>query len=424
MILTGCGGGQNYVPGFASDRPPAPVLTNFTADHTVVPYGQSVNLSWMLSGSYINSLWLYDERNGTGLPIILNPSATTLSFIPHGRQPLELVATNNGGASSSSLTLVSLGVDTCTTNSISFASVMAKDPLGIYYAVDASSTGKIYKFLISPNEFMTSVFSNTPNVTSIAWSKYDGCLLLTDGSKLMRLFWDGTVTTAISNFPYTTMTVGKDGTIYSAPSGSSFGHTITVTHPNGTTSTITGDDQFFPSGGLVLDAEESNLYVVDGISGTATTMVNGISTSTITYANTIHRIDLSSFTITTIAGQFNVPGHDDGIGTDATFNTIGQATLSNDGVTLYFCDTWNGLIRKIDLTTYQVSTVAGTLLPQPYSLPLNAPLWQPGSNFAARFIPLGIVQSINGDLIFSVNGSYTKNGSTYTDPVPIAVVTQ
>jgi sugar lactone lactonase YvrE len=63
--------------------------------------------------------------------------------------------------------------------------------------------------------------------------------------------------------------------------------------------------------------------------------------------------------VTTIAGSGN-PAFADGIGTAASFNRPGAVALNATGNILYVSDRANFRIRRIDLTTNQVTTIAGS----------------------------------------------------------------
>ena len=74
--------------------------------------------------------------------------------------------------------------------------------------------------------------------------------------------------------------------------------------------------------------------------------------------HTIRRIKLSNFEVTTIAGGAGVTGDADGTGTAARFNTPEGVAL--DGSTLYVAEFSGNKIRAIDLGTMAVTTVAGS----------------------------------------------------------------
>ncbi len=73
--------------------------------------------------------------------------------------------------------------------------------------------------------------------------------------------------------------------------------------------------------------------------------------------NMIRAIDLGAGKVTTLAGEFAVVGFTDGVGTQATFNL--PSGLAPTGDALFLTDTENHTIRKIDLASTSVTTVAG-----------------------------------------------------------------
>lgn len=408
-VALACGGGGSSTPAVT-----APTISTFTASASVVDYGQPVTLGWTLGGSAPTSVTMKASNTLSTVTTTVSGSSVVTGVAgappsPKNRQTYTLTVTNSAGTASKAVTVASRGVDQFTT-ATNAGGNLAKDSNGNLYAQNhkLNTDGSITTF--------GSVATN-----GLHWSQHDTAFLAIGGftnptNSLYRVDLSGNATVAISDFPYEYMTVAKDGTIYAAAPGKFRGHAITVIHPNGATSTITGDNQFFPAGEMVLDATESNLYVMGGASDVINTTVNGIPADVYTYSNTISKINLTSMLITTVAGQFNVPGHADGVGTTATFNTIGQAILSNDGTALYLCDIWNGLIRKMDLATLQVTTVAGTLLPQPYT---GALAFHAGTYTGAVMTPMGITQNANGDLVFSVADAV--NG--VIAPRPICTVT-
>lgn len=74
--------------------------------------------------------------------------------------------------------------------------------------------------------------------------------------------------------------------------------------------------------------------------------------------NMIRKVDLATKTVSTIAGH-TFPSSGDGVGKEAGFETPRGVALSPDGKTLYVADSGNNMIRKIDLATNQVTTLAG-----------------------------------------------------------------
>jgi hypothetical protein len=73
--------------------------------------------------------------------------------------------------------------------------------------------------------------------------------------------------------------------------------------------------------------------------------------------NVIRAIDRGTGDVTTLAGTFGPPGSADGVGAAATFNL--PSGLAYAGGQLYLSDTENHTIRKLDVASGQVTTLAG-----------------------------------------------------------------
>ncbi len=74
--------------------------------------------------------------------------------------------------------------------------------------------------------------------------------------------------------------------------------------------------------------------------------------------HTIRRIDIASGGVTTLAGTAGTSGNDDGDGTAATFDR--PAGITTDGTNLYVADQYNHTIRKIVIASGEVTTFAGS----------------------------------------------------------------
>ncbi len=95
--------------------------------------------------------------------------------------------------------------------------------------------------------------------------------------------------------------------------------------------------------------------------------------------NTILKYDLAAAALSTVAGSGGA-GHADGVGVAAQFNF--PQGITSDGIALYVADSGTHTIRRIDLATFAVTTLAGVP---------NTPGYQDGAGSAARFDgPLGI----------------------------------
>lgn len=141
--------------------------------------------------------------------------------------------------------------------------------------------------------------------------------------------------------------------------------------------------------------------------------------------NMIRKIDLATNTVTTLAGAGKLtPGHADGVGAQATFLEPRSLAISADGQVLYIADTRNNLIRKMVLATNSVSTLAGHA---GFPGTLNGP--GPDAYF---YHPISI--SIDGNKLYVADGANadirmidlstgvvsTVAGATLNGGVPIA----
>jgi DNA-binding beta-propeller fold protein YncE len=128
-----------------------------------------------------------------------------------------------------------------------------------------------------------------------------------------------------------------------------------------------------PRGTILYLTDGSNIKVLDLATNRVTTLVaggfnaaRGIAlnpSGTILYVadrdnHRIRAVDLATNQVTTIAGD-GTPGFLDGTGTNARFFLPVDVAVNADGTILYVADSYNNRIRAIDLTTNQVSTLAG-----------------------------------------------------------------
>lgn len=74
----------------------------------------------------------------------------------------------------------------------------------------------------------------------------------------------------------------------------------------------------------------------------------------------IRKIELATGNVTTLAGQAGVSGTNNGVGTAAQFFNPWGLSPSTDGLFLYICDRSTYSIRMLDLTTLEVTTFAGS----------------------------------------------------------------
>jgi DNA-binding beta-propeller fold protein YncE len=81
---------------------------------------------------------------------------------------------------------------------------------------------------------------------------------------------------------------------------------------------------------------------------------------------TVRRVDLSAGTVSTLAGTPYARGHADGRGAVARFAT--PAALAFEGGSLFVADGDDGLVRRVNVATGEVTTVAGARFDRPRAL--------------------------------------------------------
>lgn len=156
-------------------------------------------------------------------------------------------------------------------------------------------------------------------------------------------FSNGTGTSAVFDFPVGITTDGVN--LYVVDSGNSYIRKVVIATAEVTTFTVKGfwnayteSDRFFWPTGITTDG--TNLYVLDG---------NSFNISL------IFKITLASGEATLLAGGNS--GNTDGLGSVARFGS--PQWMTTDGKNLYVADRDNHSIRKIELVSNTVSTLAG-----------------------------------------------------------------
>ncbi|ATB48529.1 hypothetical protein [Corallococcus macrosporus] len=116
---------------------------------------------------------------------------------------------------------------------------------------------------------------------------------------------------------------------------------------------------------------------------------------------TIRRVSLPDAQVTTLAGSPDSPGNVDGVGDEARLGSLLHSlAISEDGATLYIADRTNRVLRTLDLASRQVTTVAGTR----YS---GADQSVDGRGAAARFSGLGGIVRVGTHLYVADTFNHT-----------------
>jgi DNA-binding beta-propeller fold protein YncE len=136
--------------------------------------------------------------------------------------------------------------------------------------------------------------------------------------------------------------------------------------------------QFNGPTGITIDTAGLNLYVGD--SGN----------------HKIRKVVISTGQVTTFAGS--TQGFNDAIGTSAQFNSLSGLTVDRSGLNIYVADSSNNKIRKVVISTGQVTTIAGSL--QGY---------QDGIQTNSRFdFPCDVTIDRSGSILYVVDSSNNK----------------
>jgi len=158
-----------------------------------------------------------------------------------------------------------------------------------------------------------------------------------------------TGTSAQFNYPYCVTTDGLN--LYVADTDNNTIRQIVIA--TGVVTTLAGGEAFSNSGTADGTGTAARFNSPHGVTtdGTYIWVADRLN-------HAIRRIEISSGTVTTIAGTIGTSGSADGTGTAATF--FRPTGITTDGTNLYVTDDGNLLIRKIVISSGEVTTFAGT----------------------------------------------------------------
>jgi DNA-binding beta-propeller fold protein YncE len=198
-------------------------------------------------------------------------------------------------------------------------------------------------------------------------------------------------------------------------SADGYGSVARFDHPQGVAVTASGDKAF------VADLENSTVRKIDLATGAVSTLAglalqpgsaDGVGSAarfnlpygvavdangttvfvTDTYNCTIRAINVASGVVSTLVGLASHPGSADGVGTDARFNYPTELAVDAAGTTVFVADRNNATIRRVDVATRTVTTLAGMA---------GAHGSTDGVGSAARFNdPYGITMDAAGTVLY------------------------
>ena len=113
--------------------------------------------------------------------------------------------------------------------------------------------------------------------------------------------------------------------------------------------------------------------------------------------NTIRKIDLASAMVSTVAGQVNVAGNADGVGTAATFNKPKQLAFDSAGGRLLIVDSLNNSVRAMKASDGTVTTLATFTEPPEGLAAVGSDVWVSlVDNRVVRIDAAGTVSDVAG----------------------------
>jgi hypothetical protein len=127
----------------------------------------------------------------------------------------------------------------------------------------------------------------------------------------------------------------------------------------------------------------------------------------------IYTYDLGTHVTTPVAGTFGTPGYADGA--SSLLNQPFKAVLTPDGTGIVFADKLNMVIRKVDLASRSVSTVAGAKYTYVYGVTTTEATALDGAGSAASFYQPEYIQfsSDGSRFLVSTESAATVRAVTY-----------
>lgn len=166
---------------------------------------------------------------------------------------------------------------------------------------------------------------------------------------------DGVGTNAKFSYP-TGLAISSTGQfLYVADNGNSLIRKIDLSNNN--VSTIAGDGNFSHQDHVNALQASFNQPTDLALRGDTVLFISD------TENHVIRKFSLTTDAVTTVVGYVGIGGFLDGIGTGAAVKNPAGLTISQDGATLYLADNGNNMIRKIEISNYNTMVIAGNGTP-------------------------------------------------------------
>lgn len=283
LTLTGCGGGggssaaaSSSSPGVSVPIPDSiPVVKSISPDRAIAGTSVTIN-GYNFASTPANNTVMF---NGVAATVTAATTSSLTVVVPSGATSGNVVVSSNG-LTSTPVGIFSIATPTSSTQRLMGGAIQGKALSGAL-ELDASWRNRIFSLSLD--------FSG----------------MTTDGVNLYVSVW-------------------STGEI----------HKINIASG---VATMVGSGLDRP-GDLTTDG--TNLYIVDEIN------------------NKIHKMSIATGATSVLAGSGMAGAIDSSIGTAATFSV--PTAITTDGVSLYVCEYTNNKVRKIDISTGAVSTLAGS----------------------------------------------------------------
>lgn len=353
MLISGCSGTNSF-------NPPSNVAVSVTASR--------IELSWKPVSSVIG----YNiYRSTTSGPVsekaVLATGLTVTTYLDSSAIPgttyyYQVTAFNSTGDSAASPE-VSATIKATPDGDVLMGGTLQGVPLTMSYNVitiagastqgaqDGTGTAASFRNPVGittdgKNLFVADLFNNS--IRKIVISSGEVTTVAGSSDPTISGTADGIGSAARFNHPYGITTDGTS--LYVSDYSNHMIRSIDIA--TGTVTTLAGSATPGSSNGV---AAAASFYYPSGITTDGTNIYVADSGN-----STIRKIVIATGTVTTLAGS-GASGAADGTGTAASFNL--PEGLTTDGTSLFITDSANNNIRKVDIATGAVTTLAGSTTP-------------------------------------------------------------
>ncbi len=366
--------GNIFIAGRGNHRirkvQPTPLFASFTSDKTTGTVPLTINFADKSTGGISEWSWDFGDGNTS---VEQNPSHT---YNTSGSFTVSLTVTGLEGSDTEAKTEFIIASDQIPVPVATFISdkTTGKVPLTVSYT--DQSTGDITSWLWDFGDGNTSteqnpshtyntlgIFTVSLTVTGLGGSDTEtktdfitvndattNMISIVAGDGIGGFRGDGGLATDASLSNPTSIAMDSTGNIFIADFGNSRVRTVDVETCTISTVTGNGEGRFAGDGGLATDAT---------ISGPRSIFVDSSDNLFIATFDRIRKVDVETGIISTVAGGGTKDSNDDGgLATDSELLRPSGVAVDTSG-NIFIADRTNNNIRKVDVETGIISTVAG-----------------------------------------------------------------